>query len=758
MTAASRERFVRLQLSNDPWKTMPTFQKNRYALLFGSVNRPLLIFTFGLLASSSSYLFAQEPQQETPLSDKFEYPASKEVDTADDYHGTSVADPYRWLEDDVRKSDEVRDWVTQQNELTFGYLHSLPYRKRINDRLTQLWDYEKYGAPFRRGDRYFFYKNNGLQNQSVLYQQESLEAPAKVLIDPNEWASDGTIALGSLSFSPDGQLLAYSVQEAGSDWQSWKVMEVASGKQRTDKIKWIKFGSVSWTADSQGFYYSAYDAPAADGQFQELNLGQKVYYHRLGDAQSDDALVHQNADQPEWGFAPEVTEDGKYLVITVWQGTDDRYRVIFKPLDHTDKPFTVLVEKLESEYSFLGNNGSQFFFKSDTKAARKRIVAIDVAGDDLSAWTELVPEAEQAMESAGIVGDSLIIEYLQDAKTQVKLFDLQGKFVREVEFPGIGSARGFGGRRNHEETFYSFSSFNRPPATYRYDLATGESTQLQAAAVDFNADDYEVNQVFYSSKDGTRIPMFVAHKKGIVLDGSNPTLLYGYGGFNISLTPGFSVSRLQWMEMGGVFAMANLRGGGEYGKAWHKAGTKTSKQNVFDDFIAAAEYLIDQKYTSSNRLAIQGGSNGGLLVGACMTQRPDLFGACLPAVGVMDMLRFHKFTAGRFWVDDFGNAEENAEEFAAIYKYSPYHNVKNGTAYPATMVSTADTDDRVVPGHSFKFAARLQAAQAGPNPTLIRIETKAGHGAGKPTAKIIEEAADLWSFLVKSLDFEPQIP
>ena len=591
-----------------------------------------------------------------------------------------------------------------------------------------------------------------------MYQQDSLDAPAKVLIDPNEWASDGTIALGSLSFSPDGQLLAYSVQEAGSDWQSWKVMEVASGNQRADEIKWIKFGSVSWTSDNLGFYYSAYDPPASDGQFQELNLGQKVYYHRLGDAQSDDVVVHQNTDQPEWGFAPEVTEDGKYLIITVWQGTDDRYRVLFKSLEQPDEPFTVLVEKMENEYSFLGNNGSRFFFKSDLEAPRKRVIAIDVAQDDLSAWTEIVPQSEQAMESAGIVGDSLIMEYLQDAKTQVQLFDLQGKLIREVDFPGIGSARGFGGKRHHDETFYSFSSFNRPPATYRYDLATGESTQLQAAKVDFDADDYEVNQVFYSSKDGTRVPMFVAHKKGLTLDGSNPTLLYGYGGFNISLTPGFSVSRLQWMEMGGVFVMANLRGGGEYGKTWHKAGTKTNKQNVFDDFIAAAEYLVEKKYTSPRHLAIQGGSNGGLLVGACMAQRPELFGACLPAVGVMDMLRFHKFTAGRFWVDDYGNAEENADDFEAMYRYSPYHNLKKGTEYPATMVTTADTDDRVVPGHSFKFAAQLQAAQAGSDPTLIRIETKAGHGAGKPTAKVIEESADMWSFLVKNLDFEPEIP
>ena len=732
--------------------------KNRRRGLIGSLGKRLLFVSFTMSASLSGYLYAQDTEQETPLSDKLKYPTTNVVDTTDDYHGTTVADPYRWLEDDVRHSDDVRQWVTEQNEVTFNYLQSLPYRKQIADRLTQLWDYEKYGAPFRRGDRYFFFKNDGLQNQSVLYQQSSLDAPATVLIDPNEWASDGTVALGSLSFSPNGQLLAYSVQEAGSDWQTWKVMDVASGELREDKIEWIKFGTVSWTADNQGFYYSAYDAPESDEQFQELNLGQKVYYHKLGDAQDDDKLIHQNAEQPEWGFAPEVTEDGKYLILTIWEGTDDRYRVLFQSLESPDQPFKVLVEKMENEYSFLGNNGSKFFFKSDLQAPRKRIISIDVLQADLSNWSEVVPQSDQAMESAGIVGDTLILQYLQDAKTQVKLFDLNGTFTREVEFPGIGSARGFGGKRNHDETFYSFSSFNRPPATYRYDLATGKSTQLQAAEVDFNADDYEVKQEFYASKDGTRIPMFIASKKGIVLDGNNPALLYGYGGFNISLTPSFSVSRLQWMEMGGIFVMANLRGGGEYGKAWHKAGTKTNKQNVFDDFIAAAEFLIEQKYTSPERLAIQGGSNGGRLVGACMAQRPELFGACLPAVGVMDMLRFHKFTAGRFWVDDYGNAEENADEFAAIYKYSPYHNLKDGTEYPATMVTTADTDDRVVPGHSFKFAARLQAAQAGADPALIRIETKAGHGAGKPTAKIIEEVADMWSFLVKNLDFQPALP
>ncbi len=688
----------------------------------------------------------------------FDYPATKTVEQTDDFHGTTVADPYRWLEDDVRESADVKEWVEAQNQLTFGYLKSLPYREQIEKRLTKLWDYEKFGAPFRRGDRYYFYKNDGLQNQSVLYQQDSLDAEPTVLINPNEWADDGTVALGSLSFSGDGRLLAYSVQEAGSDWQTWKVMNIATGEQLPDEIKWVKFGSVSWSHDNAGFYYAAYDAPEDDQQFQELNLGQKVYYHTLGNSQADDPVIHQNSEQPEFGFQPEVTEDGQYLIITVWQGTDDRYRVLYKPLAKPDAPLTTLVEKMENEYSFLGNNDSRFYFKSDRDAPRKCIVSIDVAQPANRNWQVVVPESAQAMESAGIVGDSLILEYLQDAKTQVKVHDLNGQFVREVQLPGIGTARGFGGKRDHTETFYSFSSFNRPPATYRYDLASGQSTQLQAAEVDFNADDYQVDQVFFKSKDGTRVPMFVCHRKGLELDGNRPTLLYGYGGFNISLTPGFSVARLQWMEMGGVFVVANLRGGGEYGKAWHKAGTKTNKQNVFDDFIGAAEHLIAAGYTSSEKLAIQGGSNGGLLVGACMAQRPDLFAACLPAVGVMDMLRFQKFTAGRFWVDDYGNADENADEFAALYGYSPYHNLKDGTEYPATMVTTADTDDRVVPGHSFKFAARLQAAHAGDDPVLIRIETKAGHGAGKPTSKRIEEAADLWAFLVKNLDFELEIP
>ncbi len=709
---------------------------------------PLISFVLAIALMTTSG-FAQE---------KMVYPKTKRVDQIDNFFGTPVSDPFRWLEEDVRKSDEVRAWVDAQNQVTFAAIEKLPYRKEIESRLTELWDYEKYGVPFRRGDRFFYYKNDGLQNQSVLYKLETLDAKPEVLVDPNQWSADGTDAMGGMAFSDNGELMAYGIQKAGSDWRSWKVMEVESGRDLSDELNWIKFGGVSWTKDSKGFYYSCYDAPKSGEKFQGLNLGQKVYYHKIGDNQKDDQLIHSNPENPKWGFLPSVTEDGRYLVITVWQGTDDRYRILYRDLESKNSDLTVLIDNFENEYSFIGNEGSKFYFKSDFEAPKKCILVIDVNDPAKENWQVVVPEAEEAMESAGIVGGYLILDYLKDAKTQIKLHDLNGKYEREVDFPGIGSAGGFGGRRDHTETFYSFSSFNQPPSIYRYDLKSGKSTLIRRAKVDFNPDDFEVKQVFYSSKDGTKVPMFIAHKKGLVLDGTNPTLLYAYGGFNISLTPSFSIQRLQWMEMGGVFAMPNLRGGGEYGKEWHKAGTKTKKQNVFDDFIAAGEYLIENKYTSSNNLGIQGGSNGGLLVGACMTQRPDLYGACLPAVGVMDMLRFHKFTAGRFWVDDYGCADESKQEFEALNAYSPYHNLVDGTSYPATMVTTADTDDRVVPGHSFKFAARLQEAHDGPNPVLIRIESKAGHGAGKPTAKIIEEVADQWAFLAKHLGLEPDLP
>lgn len=684
---------------------------------------------------------------------KLTYPKTRRMDLVDVLHGVKVPDPYRWLEDDVRKSKDVAAWVEQQNKVTFAYLKSLPAREKIEKRLTKLWDFEKYSSPFRRGGRYYYNKNDGLQNQSVLYVLDKLDGEPKVLMDPNKWSKDGTVALAGTAFSDDGKYVAYGVQESGSDWRTWRVMEIETRRVLADELKWVKFSSATWTRDSRGFFYGRYQEPKEGEAFQNVNLNQQVYYHRVGTSQADDVLVYQRPDHPDWGFAVDVTEDGRYMVITVWKGTDDRYRVLYRDLS---EPFAMpvdLIENFENEYSFIGNDGTNFFFQTDLMASRKRVVAIDIKRPERKNWTEIIAEREQTLRSVGIVGNLFVAEYLEDAKTAVRMHTLSGEFVRNVEFPGIGSASGFGGKRTDTETFYSFSSFSTPPTIYRYNMITGKSSQFRQAKVDFDPADFTVKQIFFTSKDGTKVPMFIAHRKDIKLDGKNPTLLYGYGGFNIPLTPRFSISRLNWMEMGGVFAMPNLRGGGEYGVTWHKAGTKLQKQNVFDDFIAAAEWLIDNKYTNAKQLGIQGGSNGGLLVGACMSQRPDLYGACLPAVGVMDMLRFHKFTAGRFWVDDYGSPD-NADEFRALHAYSPYHNLKAGTAYPPTMVTTADTDDRVVPGHSFKFAAALQAAHTGEAPVLIRIETKAGHGAGKPTSKVIEEIADQWAFLAKHLNLK----
>lgn len=706
------------------------------------------LVSIGLVSTDGTQLMAQEKN--------LVYPVTKTVEQVDDFHGTKVEDPYRWLEQDVRESKDVAAWVEEQNKLTFGFLKSIPQRDAIEKRMTDLWNFEKISPPFRRGGRYYFSRNDGLQNQNVLYVQESLDSEPRVLIDPNSWSKDGTIALSGTAFSDDGRYVAYGVQDAGSDWNTWKIMEIATGKILDDELKWIKFSGAEWTPDSKGFFYARYKEPEAGAAFQSLNLNMKVYYHRVGTPQSADVLVYERPDHPEWGFQTAVSEDGHYLILTVWVGTDDRYRIVVKDLTEPYGLPWELIDNFDHEYSFIDSDGPVLYFKTNVDAPQRRVIAIDLRKPQKEFWKEIIPQTENALENVGIVGNMFVCEYLKDAKTQVRLHTMDGKFVREVEFPGIGSAGGFDGRRKDTETFYSFSSFALPPTTYKYNMITGESELVRRANVKFNPDDYETKQVFYKSKDGTQVPMFICHKKGLKLDGSNPALLYGYGGFNISITPTFSVSRLSWMELGGVLAVANLRGGGEYGEPWHKAGTKLQKQNVFDDFIAAAEWLIAEKYTSPNKLAIQGGSNGGLLVGACMTQRPDLYGACLPAVGVMDMLRFHQFTAGRFWVDDYGCAD-NPEEFQALLKYSPYHNLKGGIQYPATLVTTADTDDRVVPGHSFKFAAQLQASQSGTAPTLIRIETRAGHGAGKPTAKIIEEAADQWAFLVKTLNFNPAI-
>lgn len=684
------------------------------------------------------------------------YPQPHQANQVDDYHGTQVADPYRWLEDP--DSGETKAWIEAENKLTFGLLETIPARDRLKQRLTQLWNYEKYGIPFKQGDaqkdgateRYFYFKNDGLQNQSVLYTLKALEDEPVVLLDPNTLSEDGTIALSGLSISEDGQYLAYGLSTSGSDWQEWKVREVATGKDLDDRVQWVKFSGASWTHDGKGFFYSRYDEPSEKSKLEDVNYFQKLYYHRLGTPQSDDMLIYERPDQKDWGFGGSVSEDGRFLIISVWLGTDPRNLVFYKDLSITNAPIVELINTFEASYSFIDNESDRFWFSTDLDAPRSRVIAIDTKQSDRTHWQEVIPQAAETLEGVGILNNQFVASYLKDAHSQVKLFDLDGTLIREVQFPGLGSVGGFGGKRHDTETFYSFTSFTTPATIYRYDLAKNESRIFRQPNVDFNPDDYETKQVFYPSKDGTQIPMFIVHKKGLVLDGTNPAFLYGYGGFGISLTPSFSVSTLVWLEMGGILAQPSLRGGGEYGEDWHQAGTKLKKQTVFDDFIAAAEWLVDRKYTSPKKLAIAGGSNGGLLVGACMTQRPDLFGAALPAVGVMDMLRFHKFTIGWAWISEYGTPED-PDEFKALYAYSPLHNLKPNTAYPATLITTADHDDRVVPAHSFKFAAALQAAHKGEAPVMIRIETKAGHGAGKPTAKIIEESADKWAFLVKVL-------
>lgn len=675
----------------------------------------------------------------------FSYPQTRKSDQVDNYHGVTVADPYRWLED--LDSEETASWVEAQNAVTFGYLNQIPAKETIKQRLTQLWDYEKYGIPFKQGNRYFYFKNDGLQNQSILYVLDSLDAEPEVLLDPNILSDDGTVALSGISISEDGNLIAYGLSTSGSDWQEWKVRDINTKEDLSDHLKWVKFSGASWTHDHQGFYYSRYDQPQDGKPLEEINYFQKLYYHHLGTDQSEDTLIYERPDHKEWGFNGFVTEDGKYLIISVWKGTESKNLVFYQDLTQPNTEVIELISEFEASYSFIDYQGDIFWFTTDLDASRSRVIAIDI---NTKIPTEIIPEAPETLEGVNILNNQFIADYLKDAHTQMKIFNLDGSFVREIELPGIGSVGGFGGKRYDTETFYSYTSFTAPNTIYRYNLITGESTIYRQAQVDFNPDDYETQQIFYPSKDGTLIPMFITAKKGVELNGNNPTILYGYGGFNISLTPSFSISRLVWLEMGGVYAIANLRGGGEYGENWHQAGTKLKKQNVFDDFISAAEWLIEKRYTSAEKLAIMGGSNGGLLVGACMIQRPDLFAAVLPAVGVLDMLRFHKFTIGWAWCSDYGSPE-NPEEFQALYAYSPLHNLKPGTAYPATLITTGDHDDRVVPAHSFKFASALQEHHIGENPVLIRIETKAGHGAGKPTDKVIEEIADQFAFLKRVL-------
>jgi prolyl oligopeptidase len=684
------------------------------------------------------------------LAEPLKYPDARREERVEKMHGVTVADPYRWLEKDVRESPDVRAWVDAESKVTNAYLAAIPERPGIEKRIKDLWDYEKHSPPHKVAGHYFFRKNNGLQNQSVLYATDRLDGEARVLIDPNTWSKDGTVALGADEPSPDGRYLAYAVSEAGSDWETIKVLDVATAKPLSDEMKWVKFSTIAWTAEGKGIFYSRFDEPKPGETFQSLNLNQKVFYHRVGTPQSDDVLVYKRPDHPDWGFQVGTTDDGRYLIITTWQGTDDRYRITYRDLNEPFAAPVDLIDHFDNDYTFVDNDGPVFYFRTDFKAPNRRVIAIDTRKPDPRHWKEIIPEAKDKLESVHMVGNQFIGVYLRDAHTQVRLFTPDGAPVRELELPGIGTASGFAGKRTDTETFFLFSSYATPPSIYQLNLLSGKTDLRRSAKVKFDAGGYEVRQVFVPSKDGTKVPMFITLKKGTKLDRSNPTLLYGYGGFNISLTPGFSAGIAAWLDLGGIYAVANMRGGGEYGQEWHKAGTKLKKQNVFDDFIACAEYLIHEKYTSTEKLAIKGGSNGGLLVGAVMTQRPDLFGACLPHVGVMDMLRFNKFTAGRFWVDDYGSAE-NAEEFKALLKYSPYHNIKRGVKYPPTMVFTADHDDRVVPGHSFKFAAELQYCQGCDSPVLARIETRAGHGAGKPTQKSIEELADEYAFLVKNL-------
>ena len=670
------------------------------------------------------------------------YPQTESEDLVEEIHGLKIADPYRWMED--LESEEVRAWIEAQNKLTFGYLDQFHLRKKIQKRMTELWNYEKTSPPNKRGGRYFYFFNDGLQNQDVLYWMEDLDAEPEVLINPNMLSEDGTVALSGAEVSNDGRYLAYGVSEAGSDWQTWYVRRVEDGMDLEDKIEWVKFSGASWDKETQGFYYSRYDVPEGDA-LKQANYFHKLYYHKMGTPQSEDRLILERPDQKEWGFDGQVTEDGRYLIIYVWHGTASENGVFYLDLADPSSDVVELLPDFDAEYVLVGNDGPKFYFKTDQSAPQNRMIAIDIDNPAPEFWKELIPEDPDKLEFAYYVGGRFICTYLHHAAHQVRFFKTDGTPDGELELPGLGMAVGFGGRADDPETFYKFSNFTTPGTVYHFNLDTRETALFREPDVAFDPDDYVTKQIFYESKDGTRVPLFISHRKDLEITSDTPTYLYGYGGFNIPLSLSFSVPNLVWMEMGGIYAQANLRGGGEYGREWHEGGMKHNKQNVFDDFIAAAEYLIDEGYTRTKSLAIGGRSNGGLLIGACLTQRPDLFGVCLPNVGVLDMLRFHKFTIGWAWVSDYGSPDV-LEDFEYIWTYSPYHNIRPGVAYPPTMVLTGDHDDRVFPAHSFKFAAALQAGQGGEAPILIRIETRAGHGAGKPTQKLIEEFSDMWTF------------
>jgi prolyl oligopeptidase len=680
----------------------------------------------------------------------FVYPNARKADTADDFFGARVPDPYRWLEDS--DSAETRAWIDAENKITYAYLDRIPERARIKKRLTAIWNYERYGIPSRRGPYYIFTRNTGLQRQSVVYKTKSLEAAPEVLIDPNALSPDGTVALGGISCSDDGRYAAYALASSGSDWHEWRVREVETARDLPDLIRWSKFSGAAWVKDGSGFYYGRYDEPAPGAALQAVNKNQKLYFHKIGTQQEQDTLVYARPDRPDWLFEADVTEDGRFLVVSQSESTENRNRVFLLDLGGKAAKMEPFLDAFDASYAVVGNDGDTFYVLTNKNAPRYRLVAVNRKTPKQESWKTLIPEPQgkSVLESVTMANNRFVALVMTDARSSLGIHDLNGNPVKGIALPAIGSVTGISGRRTQKEAFYAFGSYLYPTTTYRYEFQKGASSVFRRPSVSFDAGRYETVQAFYSSKDGTRVPMFITYRKGLRRDGQNPTLLYGYGGFNISQTPAFSPAAAGWLEMGGIYAVANLRGGGEYGQEWYDAGRLQKKQNVFDDFIAAAEYLISERYTSTPKLAIQGGSNGGLLVGACITQRPDLFGAALPAVGVMDMLRFHRFTIGWAWKSDYGDMGKK-EDFEAAYRYSPLHNIRPGTRYPPTLVTTADHDDRVAPLHSFKFAAALQAAQAGDAPVLIRIETKAGHGGGKPTDKVIEERADMYGFLLREL-------
>ncbi len=699
-----------------------------------------LFLTISILAACSDSSMKEKKITLKP------YPESRKDTIQDIYFGATVADPYRWLEQDT--ADEVEAWVKAQNVVTNDYLAQIPFREKIKTRLTEIWNYPKYSSPFKEGDWYYFFKNDGLQNQSVLYRQKGLQGEAEVFLDPNKLSDDGTTSLASFTFSKDHQYCAVGIAKSGSDWNEIFVMDVASKQKMGDLIHWVKFSGATWYKN--GFYYSRYDEPKAGKEFSNQNEFMKIYYHTIGDDQKKDKLVYDDKAHPLRYFNAGVTEDEEYLIINVSEGTSGS-EILAQHIGGGQKGFSVLFKGFENNYSVVDHVGGKILALTDKDAPRYRLVEVDPKNPAPENWKEVIPQSEDLLENASTCGGKLFAVYLKDASSRLYRYELNGEGKTEIVLPGIGTASGIGGRKEDTETFYSFVSFTNPGEIYHYDIGSGKSELFRKTESKFDANAFETHQVFYTSKDGTKIPMFLMHKKGLQLDGNNPTLLYGYGGFNISLTPSFSVSRIMFLENGGVYAIANLRGGGEYGEEWHKAGMLEKKQNVFDDFIAAAEYLISEKYTSSAKLAIHGGSNGGLLVGACMTQRPDLYKVAIPAVGVLDMLKYHKFTIGWGWAVEYGSSD-NKEQFEFLRKYSPLHQVKEGVNYPATLIMTADHDDRVVPAHSFKYAAELQAhQQKDGNPVLIRIDAKAGHGAGKPTTKLIEDAADMWSFVLWNL-------